>query len=284
MISKFAVLFAFAFLSTIIFTPSIAAQEKMKPEDIAAKHLEAIGAAESRAPDRSRIVSGSSMMTLRTGGSGQAGGPALIASKDDMIVINASFESPEYPYEKMSFDGKNLLVRQYKPGARSPLGEFFLSYDEIFKEGLIGGSLSASWALLHLDERKAKLKYDGTDKIDGRPVYKLKYVPRKNSDLRIKLYFDAENFRHLRTVYERSIAAQMGAAPGQSISQRETRYTVTESFSDFANVSGLTLPKKYTIEYSVFTRNNPIEIEWAFDLSKFQFNQPIDVEEFRGTN
>lgn len=275
-------LFTVLFLLIIPCKENIAAaQDKMNPEEIAAKHLESIGSVESRLPERSRIASGVSLMTLKTGGSGQAGGSAVIASKDDNIIINSDFESPEYPFERMSYDGKKLVVRQFKPGGRSPIGEFFLSYDEIFKEGLIGGALSSAWAFLHLDERKPKLKYEGTDKIDGKQVYKLKYQPRKSSDLKIRLYFDAETFRHVRTEYERTVAAQMGAAPGTSISQRETRFKVVENFANFATIGGLTLPQKYTIEYSLFSRNSPLEIEWVFDLSKFEFNQPVNIEEFR---
>lgn len=276
-------------LCALVFLPVFAPKEgmgqaKLKPEEIVNKHLESIGSAEARAPGRSRIVSGNSVVTLRTGGSGQAAGPASIASKDDTVWINANFEAPDYPFERISYDGKKLVVRQYKPGARSPIGEFFLTFDEVFEEGLAGGTLSAAWALLHLEERRAKLKYDGTDKVDGRAVYRLKYQPRKSSDLKIKLYFDAENFRHVRTEYERTIAAQMGAAPGTSVSQRETHFKVTEDFSDFTTVGGLTLPKKYKIGYSYSSRNNPIEIDWGFDFSRYEFNQPINIEDFRDEN
>lgn len=279
-----AVSLIFLILPVVFGVENAAAQEKMKPDEIVAKHLEAIGSAEARAPGRSRIASGNSVIALRTGGSGQAGGGASIASKDNAIWINAEFEAPDYPFERMSYDGKKLVVRQYKPGARSPIGEFFLTFDEVFEEGLAGGALSSAWALLRLEERRAKLKYDGTDKIDGKPVYRLKYQPRKSSDLKIKLYFDAESFRHVRTEYERTIAAQMGAAPGTSVSQRETHFKLTEDYADFATVGGLTLPKKYKISYSYSSRSNPIEIDWTFDFSKFEFNQPINIEKFRDEN
>ena len=275
-----AVLALLAFARDFSVSP-VSAQEKMKPEDVITKHLEAVGSADARAMSRSRIVSGSSLMSLRTGGRGQADGPALIASKNDSFLINASFESPEYPFEKISYDGSKLVVEQFGPGARSPIGEFFLTYEEIFKEGLIGGALSSAWSLLDVETRKAKIKYDGTDKVDGKNVYKLKYQPRKSSDLKIKLYFDAENFRHIRTEYERTIAAQMGDRPMSSGAQRETRYKVTENFSDFIPVGGLTIPKKYSIEYSRFSGNTPVEIDWEFSFSKFEFNQPVNIEEFR---
>ena len=257
-----------------------AAQDKMKPEEIVAKHLESMGSVEQRAPSRSRTAMGTSLMNLRSGGTGQANGPAIIVSKGNAMLINATFESPDYPFERISYDGDKLVVKQFRPGTRSPIGEFFLSYDEIFKEGIFGGTLSTAWTMLHLDERKPKLKYDGTDKVDGKSVYKLRYEPRKSSDLKIKLYFDAETFRHIRTEYERVVAAQMGANPRDSANQKETRFKIVENFSDFVSAAGLTIPQKYTIEYTIISRNNPLVIDWTFDFKKFAFNQPINLVEF----
>lgn len=275
-------LFVIMFMTALpAYQGATAAQDKMKPEEIAAKHLESMGSAEQRAPSRSRTAIGTSLMSLRSGGTGQANGPALIASKDNTMLINATFESPDYPFERIIYDGNKLVVKQFRPGTRSPIGEFFLSYDEIFKEGIIGGTLSSSWAFLHLDDNKPKLRYDGTDKIGERKVYKIRYEPRKNSDLKIKLFFDAENFRHIRTEYERVIAAQMGANPQDSASQKETRFKIVENFSDFVSAAGLTLPQKYTIEYTIISRNNSLVIDWTFEFKKFAFNQPINVAEFQ---
>jgi outer membrane lipoprotein-sorting protein len=275
-------LFVIMFLIAVpAYQIGIAAQDKMKPEEIVAKHLESIGSAEQRSPSRSRTVTGTSLMSLRTGGRGQADGPVLIASKGNTVLINATFESPDYPFERISYDGDKLVVKQFRPGSRSPIGEFFLSYDEIFKEGIIGGTLSAAWSMLHLDERNPKIKFDGTDRINEKKVYKLRYEPRKGSDLKIKLYFDAETFRHIRTEYERVIAAQMGANARDSVSQRETRFKIVENFSDFVTAAGLTVPQKYSIEYTVFSRNNPLVIDWTFDFKKFAFNQPVNISEFQ---
>jgi hypothetical protein len=275
-------LFVIMFLIAIpAYQGGTAAQDKLKPEEIVAKHLESIGSAEQRAPGRSRTAIGASLMSLRTGVRGQASGPALIASKDNTVLINATFESPDYPFERMSYDGDKVVVKQFKPGSRTPIGEFFLSYDEIFKEGIIGGTLSAAWALLHLDKKNPKLKYDGTDKIDEKKVYKIRYEPRKGSDLKIKLFFDAETFRHIRTEYERVVAAQMGANARDSVNQRETRLKLVENFSGFVPAAGLTLPQKYSIEFTVISRSNPLVIDWTFDFTKFAFNQPVNVAEFQ---
>jgi hypothetical protein len=257
------------------------AQEKLKPEEVVAKHLDALGSAENRAPARSRILAGSSVVALKTGGSGQAEGPATISSQNDTTFVDANFEAPDFPYERISFDGKKVDVRQYKPGSRSPIGDFILSNDEIIKEGMFGGVLSSNWALLHTDARKPKLRYEGTQTLDGKTVHTVRYQPRRSSDLKVKMFFDAETFHHVRTEYEQSIAAQMSTGPMRPGAQQETRFKIIETFSDFAESGGLTLPKKYNVEYSVFSGKLPLLIEWTFNFSRFAFNQPLELDNFK---
>ena len=87
-------------------------------------------------------------------------------------------------------------------------------------------------------------------------------------------------FRHLRTDYERVVAATMGAAPGQSASRRETRFRIREDFSDFKEEGGLTLPHTYKFQLNVQSQTNPIVLDWAFSLVQFAYNQSMGVREF----
>jgi len=254
--------------------------DKVKPEELVAKHIEAIGTAEARNSSRSRIVAGTSIMNLKTGGRGNSTGAALLASQKEKVLLKAEFSSAGYPFEKIGFDGRKLHAKQYSPGVRSPLAEFFMSHETLFSEGLLGGTLSSAWPLLDLAARGPKLQYGGTDKIDGREVHKLKYMPREGSELKITIFLDAENFQHLRTEYERVIAAPMGGTPGASASMRETRYKLVEDFRDFRKEGGLTLPHTYTIQYSVSKLNNPIALDWTFTFSRFTFDYPIEEKQF----
>jgi hypothetical protein len=137
--------------------------DKIALEDLIAKHVEAIGEAEARRPGRSRIVAGGSLMNLRTGGSGNVSGAALIASQEERVLLKAEFTSASYPFEKLGFDGKKFHARPYAPGQRSPLAQFLLSHDVIFSEGLIGGTLSSACPLLNLSAREPKLEYGDRD-------------------------------------------------------------------------------------------------------------------------
>jgi hypothetical protein len=270
-----------AFIVLFVFSGhALAVDDKIKVEDLVAKHLEAIGTGEARRAGRSRIVAGGSVMNLKTGGRGTASGAALVASQDGKVLLKAEFNNSTYPFEKLGFDGKKFYAMQYAPGTRSPLAQFMMSHDPIFTEGLIGGTLSSSWPLLNLLDRDPKLQYAGTEKIKGRQAHKVRYLPKAGGELKVTLFFDAETFQHVRTDYERVIPAPMGATPGASASQRETRYKLTEEFSDFRTESGLTLPHTYKLDFSVFQLNNPLALDWTINLTKFTFDYPIDAKEF----
>ena len=91
----------FIVMLAAISIPAIAvsAQEKLKVEDVIAKHLEALGSAEARS--KSRIIQGTAVGTFRLGGSGTAEGGAVIASQDVKSLISIVFGSSEYPYERV---------------------------------------------------------------------------------------------------------------------------------------------------------------------------------------
>lgn len=267
-------------LCIVLLVNPFTLDDKIRAEDVILKHLEAIGTAEARRPNRSRIVAGGSVMNLRTGGRGNASGAALVASQGEKVLLKAEFNNPSYPFERLGFDGKKFHARQHAPGARSPLAQFFLSHEVIFSEGLIGGTLSSAWPLLNFSERQPRVEYSGTEKVKGRQAHKVRYMPRAGSELRITLYFDAEKFHHLRTDYERVIPAPMGSTPGASASQREIRYRLVEEFSDFRAESGLTLPHTYNLQFSIFQLNNPLALDWTINLTRVTFDYPIEAKEF----
>jgi hypothetical protein len=267
-------------LAALLLAPAPAAPQKMKPEELVAKHLDSIGTADARAAARNRIATGTSVLVVRQGGAGNLAGSALMASDGTKNLIIMAFDSPDIPAEKFGFNGSKFSVSTIRPGERTPLGEFFRTHDVMFKEGLVGGTITEAWPLLRLAERNPKLEYGGTKKVGDRQAHELKYTPRKGSDLKIRLYFDAENFRHIRTEYERTVAATMGAAPGLSAGRIDTRYRVVEEFSNFKEENGLTLPHTYKLELRVTGENVARLLDWAIELNKFTFNQTMSDKDF----
>jgi hypothetical protein len=258
-------------------------KEKLKPEEVVAKHLESIGTAEARQAVRNLVASGTVVFSIRSGGKGQTGGASLIASEGEMNLFKMVFQSsPTYPHELFSYDGKNFGAMHIRAGARSPLGEFFMSHDTIFKQGLLGGALSTAWPLLNLSNKNPKLDYEGTKKIGDRQTHELRYTPRKGSDMKIKLFFDAETFQHVRTEYEHTLAAALGgriSTGGASTGKNEIRYKLVEDFSDFKKEGNLMLPHTYKLALSV---QGPIITlqDWVFELTQFAFNQRLNPKDF----
>lgn len=269
---------AFFVLSFFLCAFAVSAQ-KMKPEDVLSKHLESIGTSEARAAVKSQIAVGDAKFKIISKKNIEVGGRVVLASAAGKNFFGMNLEAADYQMDKLSFDGSKVKASFVRPGQRSLLGNFILSNEALLKESLLGGTLSTSWALLDMANKKAKLSYDGTKKIDGKETYVLGYSP-KSSDVSIKLYFDKETFQHVRTEYKRAFSAGIGTNPNQSAGYDESRLTVTEDFSDYKKEKDLTLPHSYRLNYSVIGQNGTTEVEWSFNLTEFAFNQTLEDKTF----
>lgn len=259
--------------------PSPLPRQKLQPDDIIAKHLDSIGPVKERSAVTTRIISGTSMVVFRTEPVGQASGRAVLASEGSKILIGMSFQSSVYPREHLGFNGTNFMAAFVTPGVRSVLGEFLMTHSLIFKQGLMSGTLSSAWPLLDLTARTTRLEYVGTKKIDNLLLYEVRYLPKGGSDLKTSLFFD-QNFRHVRTEYERVIAAPIGNRSYANVEQRESRYKMVEEFADFRNESGLNLPHTYKIKLSIDSGGGTFVADWMLNLTLFSFNERIDPNSF----
>src|SRR5207249_10370580 len=129
----------------------------LKPEEVVANHLESIGSAKERAAVRTRIISGTSQVIFRSPPPGQAVGRAVMASEGTKNLIGMSFPSPVYPREQLGFNGNSFIAAFVVPGVRSSLGSFLMTHALIFKQGLMGGTLSSAWPLLELASHGPRL-------------------------------------------------------------------------------------------------------------------------------
>jgi len=263
-----------------VVNPSFSSAEKLKPEEVVARHLQSIGSAKTRGSVTSRIISGTSQVIFRTPPPGQAVGKAVLASDGVKSLIGMSFPSPVYPREQLGFNGTTFMAAFVTAGDRSALGNFLMTHDIVFKQGLMGGTLSSAWPLLDLTARSPQLEYAGTRSVDGHLLHELKYLPRGGNDLKIRLFFDQETFQHVRTEYERVIPASIGNRSYGNVQEREIRYKMVEEFSLFKPESGLNLPHIYTIKLAVDTQNGTFLADWVIKLTQFDFNQKIDQSAF----
>jgi len=280
LIASFAA--AAVFASTVGVAPVVRAKdEKLKPEQVIARHLDSIGPADKLKGIKTRSISGSSRVEFRVGGHASLGGDAILASDGPSLRLALKLPALDYPGEQFVFDGKDVLIAQINPGNRSPLGTFLFENDGILKDGLLFGTLTTSWAFLNnKDAKPLKVDLNGPKKVQGRSVYELKYVPRKGvANIIAYFYFDSETFRHVRSEFKAEVPP---TAIGNKItdSAEPIRYSLAETFDDFKQVDGLTLPHSYKVDYSIDSPSGGFVGSWNYAFTQIVHNQPIDRQVF----
>lgn len=305
-------LFTFILLLNLNFAVPAQAAD-MKPEDIVAKHLDSVGTAQARAASKSRVVEGTVSYRILVGGTANLEGKSVLVSQDEKLHFMMKLNNPLYRGEQFIYDGnKDEVSFSTANQTRSQFGEFVYVQNVVLREGLLGGALSTAWPLYDLNQRKAKLNFDGMKKIDGKDAYEIRYRPKKSTDADIFLYFDPETFHHVATVYTIRIRAQLAnidptlanavptpfpdnvgpqqPATGGTVGvtnetatarQQETRYRLEEHYSDFKTADGLTLPTHYTIHYSQELGNGRTSVaEWEITASQISNGIGVDPRNF----
>lgn len=271
------------FLLFFVSAPVVNGQ-KMKPEEIIARHLATIAPADKLSAIKTFIAVGEVRVEYITQKNQPAVGRIVIASEGNKMFLGMSLNATDYPQEKIIFDGSKTAVSMVRAGVRSVLGNFIQSNSSIVSQGLLSGTLTTSWALLAAGERGSKISSAGSKKIDGKEAYALSFNPKGGGDLDITMYFDQQTFRHVRTEYKRTSSAGIGRTIDESARQSESRLKVTEDFSDFKDFQGLTIPNKYKLVYTISGANGTTEIAWTCSLTEFAINQALDRSSFETGN
>jgi hypothetical protein len=170
------------------------------------------------------------------------------------------------------------------------------------KEGLLGGIFSEEWPMLKVQEKQADMEYHEAT-IDGRRLHEIEYRPKQSlRDMKIKLYFEPETYRHVRTEYRVRVRDDMSASPGGSgtrvgryqepsgdpdgfatLSQGlpDSIYVLVERFDDFKKVGAMTLPHSYTLDYSVEGQGTSFIGKWTIKAVQWAFNRTYDEQIFK---
>ena len=267
----------------VCFDTSPAKDKKLTPEEVVSNHLKSIGTPEVLAGIKSRAFSGSTSVQFIQGNVGDLTGQCEFVSEKHKLGILLRYNAVEYPQEHFAFDGNDVTIGHITPGHRSPLGDFLNRFDGIIKQGLLGGVLSINWPLLDIEQARAKMKYKES-KIEGRKLHELEYRPRKGmGDVKVKLYFDPDTFRHMRTEYKVSTRKQGDI---RSINEGihtdsvdvEIYYVLTEEYGDFKEVDGMTLPHIYSIHFSRGGGGGTFVARWTLNAERWSHNSPIAPE------
>jgi len=297
------------FLLTAVDVPA----RKMKADQLVALHLKSIG---ENLVWKNRVAQGLGTMDIRVGGQGKLGGPAMVLAEADKIRTSFNFGHTQYPQETLIRNGDKVDVAYISPGVRSQLGTaLWNNFPRLAQEGLYGGVLSTDWALLNLRKKRAKVRYRGLKKFEGKELHELEYRPKKGVDYRIRLYFEPETFRHVASSYRLSVPGGMGrglvdiagdgrtgggggaggaTAPGgggfsgpqygnrpgpADGPSNQNRINLVETFSDFKQVDGLTLPHLYRITLNVDAQSGFVG-HWEIKIDRMSHNRKIAAKAF----
>lgn len=272
---KVVILFAL-----LVSAAGIGNAQKLKAEDIVAKHLASLGPQEKVNAVRSIVAVGDLGLEFVTPKNLPAAGRVLFMSEGDKSFFAVQTNSVDYPQEKFLFDGAKTHIAAPTVTNRTILGNFVQGSSAIYSQGMFGGTLSTSWIMYKAAERGVKISVAGTKKIDGKEAYVLSVIPKGGSDVDIRMYFDQQSGRHLRTEYSRTQSAAQGRTMDESARNLETRYKVTEEFSEHKEIEGVVMPTKYRILYSRSGQNGTTELTWTALLTQIGFNQAIEAATF----
>ena len=275
-------------MMVLLFIPAAgshisAKDKKFTPEALVAKHLQSIGRPDLLAKMQSLAFVGATSVRFQQGAHGELRGQGQFASEDRKLALILKYDGQDYRGEHFAFDGKDVTVGRFIPGQISILAEFMNRFSGIMKEGLLGGVLSIAWPLRNLEEIQSRLKYRET-KLAGRPMHALEYRARGGlRDFKIMLFFEPETFRHVRTEYRLHISAAIGLGPATSIGieKPDSHYLLSEEFTDFREIDGLTLPQRYTIGFSSEGQTRTFLAYWTLVAEQWIYNGRIDSAVFK---
>jgi hypothetical protein len=232
------------------------------------------------APPETRTGLGGAQIQIILGGSGQMVGDARFHSAADRLYYIGEFDNPDYDREEFAYDGDRVRIGYHAPGAYSQLGNFLNVYDEMLKEGLLGGALSLSWPLLDEDSA-SRLRYRGLKRVEGRQLHEVDYQMRRGRNLRVKLFFEPDTFHHVKTTYEvRTPAAQMGPTPEATTRQRAPNFKFEENFSEFDDFDGQKLPRGWMIQLSLDTGPSSSLWEWRTYFDSIEHGAALSDQDF----
>jgi hypothetical protein len=271
--------------------PWLRGEEKLKPEEVVAKSLEALGTPEARAAAKTRVMNGAGSVEFLVKQTVRVDGTAQFASDAGRTRLDWTFGHSDYAAEQLVFDGKRVLVGDMRPGLRSPLAIFVNDYAQAtLKEGLLGGVTNVGWPLL--SGRKLRLKYRGLEELRGKKVHVVRYESADGGRLHIDLGFDPQTYRHVITEYRLNVRGSLPldysmSIPGSSaasrggrvyvqtdIGQTDIHWQVDEEFDDFRPVDGITLPHAYKLRLSLDSKTTWVA-EWKAQFSEVKQNQDL---------
>jgi hypothetical protein len=286
--------------AVVSFAGNANTDSKLTPEQLISEHVKSIGSPSLLGSVQSRAFVGSTNVHFIQGMQGSIeNGRSMFVADGNKVGIKLEYKTRDYDSEYFSYDGKEVSVGHIAPGQKSPLADFLFRFNGIMKKGFLGGALSVNWpSMLENVNEPDKLKLEKA-MIDDQDLYVLEWPMKTLGNVKIQMYFDPATYHHVRTVYtirvreDVSVQADgyegqlddetgeigVSALPGSAIP--DSIYVLTEKFEDFKKVKGMTLPHKYTLDYSLEGQGTAFMGEWILQADKWVFNRKFDEKIFK---
>jgi hypothetical protein len=254
--------------------------QNLTSDQIFEKHLESIGSKDKRLGLKTLFAAGAGEFESRRP-LVKGGGKAVVVSDPENLYYLMGLNSNDYPFEKVGMFGNKISLPFISAGSRSLLGSFLNEHPKVLSDSLFSGSMSLRWITNVAGNKKLRMKSAGMKKVAGR---QLRAVDVQSStkgpdDFKIRLFFDAETFRHVRTEYRREIQVER-IVFGQQNQQASSRLDLTEEFSDFKEVDGLTLPYHYKVTFSSNSNADMHENSWTIRVVQYYINPNLAADFF----
>ncbi len=255
-----------------LLTP-VAGAEKMKAEELLARHRASLGAEDILTTYRTAGMQGMGQFRMFRGGTGNLEGRVAMISDALKSRFSLDLGHLLYSGEQFISDGQRVEIQYVRneTQTRSDLGMFFYRYPQLIRNGIWGGSLTRTWALLNHDAKELRLRYQGLSEKDGKQLHEATIDCRGCGEVTIHLFFESDTFRHVLTTYSlvtpspptenRSLKTPMKDPPF-------IRYTMEEHFSNFRTQAGVTQPTQWLVRYTRDQQDRPVmlELESRFEI------------------
>ena len=269
-----------AICSWCLLTP-MAGAEKIKAEELLARHRASVGTDDALAAYQTAGMQGTGQFRMLRGGTGNLEGRVAMISDALKSRFSLDLGHLLYSGEQFISDGKKVEIQYVRKETqtRSDLGMFLFRYPQLIKNGLWGGSLTRTWALLNHDAKELRLRYRGLSEKEGKQLHEASIDCKDCGEVTIHLFFEADTFRHVLTTY--SLVTPSPPTEGRSLrtpmkDPPYVRYRMEEHFSNFHTEAGVTQPTQWLVRYTRDQQDRPVILELESRFEIHLINSPFD--------
>ena len=270
--------------------------QKPSADEIIAKHRASFGNADDIAKTKLRFAAGSGQLVIMPNrGPNTVNVTAYFASNSDDLKFMLTTEIWTVRKERIGiFSNKINIPSRDSNQPQGPLSDFLNNYDRTLTDRIFGGPVFSRWAFLSSTPLKGKFETEGKKRIGDRETWVVRYRPKDELTLGswIKLYFDVDSFRLLRTEYrqketdigfsytEGAVIKNFPLPSSPAGGMGWNGWTLIEDFSDYRVEAGVMLPHKYTLSLSSDSNAGTYLYDYSIAITEYKILNEFPADTF----